>query len=864
MDPRDTKFYVGKLITGSNLYFVSGRGIDPTTGGYTADGEARSSNIYELQSKENVVLNIKLTKPGAIFYYDKNKNFIDSVSIVRSRITILDKPNNAAYFAILLKATDEVVIANIGKNYVYLVTSVKPHYKGLTKEYKKESQQQFFRESINGDITLVGNDYLYIYNYSLEDKGLFIIAYGNAVSQGSYKSRIAYSISSFTKMDVTFNSPKNSCTIKLNTDDDYTAILDGYKDKYDIVKLAPAITPIDLHKRSAIQVYVQGSNSVTYILGNTTFETQVAAADLTDVDLVTKYHFAFGVCVEEVVVPHNSAVEANYPGISGRYCGKYGVLVHENGLYKLVNASPNNPNTYNYWHIQRISDGMLVGQSKSKWKYSTTNAEHYKKEWCVLAVSINEGGASFTTNGMAIGFGDVNTEGDIAVDYIYPDSEYAYPVYCRMLTDGKFINIEPDDPFINSSTYKACAPIVLNDEISISLEKSDSPTKYGMDENGKYFVKPYNAIAGTKAPVAIGQSVWAYASIWLSASSRTENVSETHKKKYTLKHAYSIGDVIKVLLNKIAPHIKHEATGEYSQFLYGDTMPLSEISVNPFYVYITPKSNILKGDYDQAAQKGEVSLEDILAMLRDCFKCYWYLDGNKLKIEHIYYFMNGGSYNPITRASIDLTKKFDKFNGKSILYGQSAISYDKSGLIRRYEFSWMDNATELFTGQTLDVKNTYVPADTKEEVSISNFSADIDYMLLNPADVSSDGFALLCPIKQDTGRYELPIDTVSLKDENANEYMTQIQNYYASWNFLLYLYMYDIGGTMIESNTLPIITAYDTIKCMAQEISFIWPYTADTDIIKLIKTASGDGQVEELSIDIDSRVVKAKLVFSPT
>ena len=51
MDLRDTKFYVGKLITGSNLYFVSGRGIDPTTGGYTADGEARSSNIYELQSK---------------------------------------------------------------------------------------------------------------------------------------------------------------------------------------------------------------------------------------------------------------------------------------------------------------------------------------------------------------------------------------------------------------------------------------------------------------------------------------------------------------------------------------------------------------------------------------------------------------------------------------------------------------------------------------------------------------------------------------------------------------------------------------------------------------------------------------------
>lgn len=855
MDPRDTKFYVGKLITGRNLYFVSGRGIDPTTGSYTTDSEARSSNIYELQSKENVVLNLKLTKPGAIFYYDKNKNFIDSVSIVRSRITILDKPNNAAYFAILLNATDEVVIANIGKSYVYLVTSIKPHYKGLTKKYKKESQQQFFRESINGDITLVGNDYLRLYNYSLEDKGLFIIAYNYEVSSGSYKSRIAYSISSFTKMDVTFNSHKNSCSMKLTTEDDYTAILDGYKDKYDIVKLAPAITPIDLHKRAAIQVYVQGSNSVTNIFGNTVFETQVSAAEFTDVDLY-KYSFGFGVCLEEVYIPADRTIDETYHDVGGRYCGKYGELVHENGLYKLVNANPNAPDTYNYWYIQRVSDSKLIGKSKSKWKYSTTNAESYKKEWCVLAVSTNQGGSLFTDSNMEIVFEEIGTS-----TIISPDSEFAYAIYSRLLTDDDFYNrIEPNDPFANGTTYRACFPVPLRDEISISLEKSDTPTKYGLDENGKYFVKPYNA---TQLLSAIGQSVWAYASIWLSPSNKIEQLTETTKVKYTLKHAYSIGEVIKVLLNKIAPHIKHEPTKEYSQFLYGDAMPLSEISVPKFYVYITPKSNILKGDYDQAAQKGEASLEDILAMLRDCFKCYWYLDGNKLKIEHIYYFMNGGSYNPIARASIDLTEKFDKFNGKSILYGQSAISYDKSSLIRRYEFSWMDNATELFTGQTLDIMNTYIPADTKEEVSISNFSADIDYMLLNPADISSDGFALLCPIKQDTGRYELPIDTVTLKDENANEYMAQIQNYYASWNFLVYLYMYSIGGNAVKSNTLPSISAFNISKCMTQEISFIWPYTTDPDIIKLIKTTIGEGQVEELEIDVDSRVAKAKLVFSP-
>ena len=563
-------------------------------------------------------------------------------------------------------------------------------------------------------------------------------------------------------------------------------------------------------------------------------------------------------------IPADRTIDETYHDVGGRYCGKYGELVHENGLYKLVNANPNAPDTYNYWYIQRISDSKLIGKSKSKWKYSTTNAESYKKEWCVLAVSTNQGGSLFTDSNMEIVFEEIGTS-----TIISPDSEFAYPIYCRAITDAETYHgtenyeIEVDDPFISNSTYKKCFGIILDDEFSISLEKSDAPTKYGLDENGKYFVRPNKAITSERLPIAIGQSVWAYASVWLSISGRIITYESYTRKKYTLKHAYSIGEVIKVLLNKIAPHIKHEPTKEYSQFLYGDTMPLSEISVNKFYVYITPKSNILKGDYDQAAQKGELSLEDVMAMLRDCFKCYWYLDGNKLKIEHIYYFMNGGSYNTIARSSIDLTEKFDKFNGKSILYGQSAISYDKSSLIRRYEFSWMDNATELFTGQTLDITNTYIPADTKEEVSISNFSADIDYMLLNPADISSDGFALLCPIKQDTGRYELPIDTVMLKDENANEYMAQIQNYYASWNFLVYLYMYSIGGDVVKSNTLPSISAFSISKCMAQEISFIWPYTTDPDIIKLIKTTIGDGQIEELSIDVDSRVAKASLVFSP-
>ena len=68
---------------------------------------------------------------------------------------------------------------------------------------------------------------------------------------------------------------------------------------------------------------------------------------------------------------------------------------------------------------------------------------------------------------------------------------------------------------------------------------------------------------------------------------------------------------IKALLKEIDPTLQHEATAEYSRFLYDTTVPMS---MARFYVHITQKTNILKGEYDQPAQKAEVSLEDIMKM----------------------------------------------------------------------------------------------------------------------------------------------------------------------------------------------------------------------------------------------------------
>lgn len=121
-------------------------------------------------------------------------------------------------------------------------------------------------------------------------------------------------------------------------------------------------------------------------------------------------------------------------------------------------------------------------------------------------------------------------------------------------------------------------------------------------------------------------------------------------------------------MHKIDPLVKFEATAEYSRFFYeGDTstpiIPFdgSRIGYVPF---IAPKSNVLKGNYDQAAQKAEITFEQVMNMLRDCFRCYWYIDSNNhLRIEHISYFMKGLSYTSpniqldLTKSMINLTRK---------------------------------------------------------------------------------------------------------------------------------------------------------------------------------------------------------------
>lgn len=711
---------------------------------------------------------------------------------------------------------------------------VNPHYNELNKKYAKESGQEFFRISLDGKIKLFGNDYEIVHNSSLEDHMIFTIDKYNRTS-GKW---VEYYKGEFNKTDCKLDYEKKSCELKTTALDEYNDVVNKYENTYDLIKLAPAISRINLHKRSLMQVYVRGSNSISNFFGGIYWESDVNEAIDNHNDLINKYYFSYIKAGNEFYIRNASISDVN-----GVYAGTNGYWSKWNPGCTCKMELVDESSTPYRIRLYRNSDNLLLYQSEKKWGVSDPDNK-YIVRGDVKMVNVNNPDDTFII-----------------------ESPFVYHIYRRLLCDVDSVEDSegikntydlPSDDFVTDNrNYKKC--IGLTGGMFFCTSRAiDKPTRYGLNDYGQYFTNEFiPGSAGIGRPLPISRNSWANASLWYVYDSYYSLFEQRLRKQYTLRDSYSIAAAIKALLKEIDPTLQHEATAEYSRFLYDTTVPMP---MARFYVHITQKTNILKGEYDQPAQKAEVSLEDIMKMLRDCFRCYWYIEDGKFKIEHISFFMRGGSYSYNASIQLDFTKLVDQFNKKLSSYFQSEVEYDKTDLNQRYEFGWMDDVTDLFGGVTIDVKSNYVQKDKTEEINISQFSSDVDYMLFNPSSFSDDGFALLCPIKNGSS-LELPIIETRLIDENGDTYNAVIQNFYAAWAYLVRFYMYDMPASNFDCNVLGDLYANGVKMCMKHTIEF--PTEEDLDELELIKTTIGNGKIDEISVNVNTRHAKVRLLYVP-
>lgn len=944
MVPPKYNFYIGKA---DNYLTYFNSSIDNSGNyDYGATSDKYASNKVALQTNKLIFFNlISVNSYNAIFFYDKDQNFISYKSLTSTNNTVIIPPTRAKYFAVRFTTVDANFAAKRTTSFIYFTEKVEPHYKDLNKKYAKESGQEFFRISLDGKINLFGDAYEIVKQSSLESQLIFIIEKYNRKS-GKY---LEYYKGEFNKTDCKFDYDKKKCELKTTAIDEYNEVMNKYDNTYDLIKLAPEITRINLHKRSLMQVYVRGANSITNFFGGTYWEDDVNSAIDSHDDLINKYYFAYIKAGNEFCVKH-AGIEA----VNGVYAGTSGYWSQWNGYTCYMGTDT--PGVKAYIYIKRNSDNTILYQSEKQWTFLEKDNCYIGREDIVM-VNVNNSSDKFTI-----------------------ESPFVYHIYRRLLCDVDTVedsegvkntyNLPSDDFVTDNRNYKKC--IGLRGGMFFCTSRAvDEPTKYGLNDYNQYFTNqfiPSSASIGRALP--INKNSWANASLWYVYDSFYEYFEERLRKQYTLKDSYSIGAAIKAILKKIDPTISHEPTAEYSQFLYGNDNPLG---LAKFYVCITQKTNILKGNYDQPAQKAEISLEELMKMLRDCFRCYWYIENNKFKIEHIYFFMNGGSYSSQSSYQLDFTALTDQFNKKLSSYFQSEVEFEKSDLNQRYEFGWMDDVTDLFGGVAIDVKSQYIQKDKTEEINIGQFSSDVDFMLFNPSNFSDDGFALLCPIipnlartsevtynkyishrgaisnisdwnmitakvnpgsvlriyspnyiaesigalgyssqkvtsgqvsyvdmqnlpsdengykvfniplgieyiyiniKTSSGDFthsmklyvdnmlQLPIITVeNLIDENGDTYKAVAQNWYASWIYLQNLYMYDMPAQNIESNVVGTLYARDVKKCMKHTIEF--PSEEDLDELELVKTAFGNGKIDEMSFNINTRQAKVNLLYRP-
>jgi hypothetical protein len=857
-------FYVGFHKYG--FIVNSGYDINKDTGDYYVNENIIASNTIDVKKQCNYIYFDAIQGQASsfyncgLYYYDKDNNYIGYYTY-NQRLnsgnigdavghSIVKIPDNTAYIAYTYAKDDNDFKESINntKSPIYELKLITLHYKELSKKYAKENGQEFFRESLDGKLNVFGDDYEFINGFSLEDSGAFII---EKYDENSIKPR-RYSVyykGEFNKTDCKFDRSKKLCELKTTAIDNYTNVLNNYENTYDLIKLAPEIEKINMSIRPLIQIYVRGASSISNFLGGTYWEVDTNEVVDDHSKLVNDLHFSFIRSCNEMHVHGSSII-----GLEGTYAGTSNNYICESGYYSIYADISESFLGFARVYIKRISDGKIMFKSENdiKISYAGSTSEISNDR---LYIPPDTGDIKMIP--VAEGLSENPVISNI----------FAYILYRRILLNADSIEDSegikstydiPINDISDSSNYKKCIGLSGYAFIYCKAIYSSVPTRYGLNDHGQYFTNKFiPSSTGIGRPIPICRSQWVNASIWYVYDTQYYALEEKLRSNIVLKDSYSIASVIKVLLNKIDSSIKHEATPEYSRFLYDENVP---INMNRFYVYITQKTNILKGQYDQPAQKAEISFSDVMKMLRDCFRCYWYIENNKLKIEHISFFMKGGSYLNSSAIQLDATKLTDQFNKKSVSYFQSEIEYDKSELNSRYEFGWMDNAAEAFGGITIDVNSNYVQKDKNEEINISRFSSDVDYMLLNPSDFSEDGFALLCPVKSNSV-YTLPIVESTLVDEDNNNYKIVAQNWYASWPYLLRFYMYDMPAHNIECNALDSLTVSGIKLCMEHSIEI--PIKEDLDVKKLIKTTIGNGKIDEYSVNVDTRMAKIKLVYQP-
>ena len=831
-----------RVTSGANIVnprgFIQGAYIG-TDGVVTLDSTKAYSELIEVTATQIYQSHVSVgTTFYRITYYNNNKRYLSEVTIPTAVFTI---PASAYYMRIsaVSESSGEDMYSvgmtlGSGSAFVDYFTSriVNPIYKSLNREYGLEANSQYYREKLNGNMKFLRDDYDYISTIAFDTKLLLLIEDLDDV----FLDYNAF----FYKTDCKFNDDDKSIEVTTKVDDLYYDILGGYDKTFNLVELAPQLQEITVRRRPVIQVYVAGDNTITNILGGTSWEQEIQIdPEFDDSELTGTYHF--------YNAKNLRTIPADYaPSLSTDVTGDYdGSLVNLNGLYKIVSELNVQLPFYvtTRYKLQRVSDSVTL--------YQTPYTD-------IANPSIN-----------FLLFSGVGGE---TGEFYFSE----YRIYVRYYTDLLNVRgtdtyeVPVDDIIANNSNYKRVVGYNITDFFMYD-EFVTYPTKFGRvpdgtPNTGEYYKEYLVSVAsGVSNPLPISHSNWKAVGLWFFNNTDIRYTEFIDGQDFILRDTYPLSGVIQALLTAVGSEVTFKNTTDYSEFLYATTNPLggftfldfdggsllSDYAGNLDY-FITQKSNIISSNYTNAAQKAEASLNMILKMLKDTLKLYWHIDGGKLRVEHIKYYQNGGSYTAPVIGK-DLTNLIQPRNNKNWSYLTNKWEYDKVNMPERFEFGWMDDVSKPFDGNNIQILSEFVQKGNVEDLRVGGFTTDIDFVQATPQEISKDGFCLISTVLKD-GIYRVPFIEM---DIGSNQEVV-MQN-----GFLSYLYLhpkyfiYDLPADKVNINNTDMVLYDNNTRQKKQEVTY--PAGESIDPYKLVKTNLGDGIVSKLSVNMESNIVKATI-----
>ena len=725
------------------------------------------------------------------------------------------------------------LIIKLKINGVYTQEDVHPVFGDDIKiNISREENQIFRREKIEGTFKFVNKDFDLIYECSIFTKFTLEI----------YREDVFVGSAGFIRTDCEFNLDDKICSVKLTTKDIYEKILNGYDNKYNLVKLAPQRESVTMTKRAVLQFYVRGENVVTNVVGGVHYEQSCKevydAKALGDI-----YHFGGYLPLSYIYI--NKVIDATAPSdVLGRYFIDNSIAGGAAIIY--INSSNSN------YRIQ-------LTYVASEWVLLLIDSSTNKTLASANVPNVQSGSQAitFTKSGSSGGdyaSGIYNSDGDLYCRVLLPkqfDNSY------QRSMDDDITDYDSNYPYVGGVSLDRFAP-----KMKMVVDKSVTPTEWGIDSEGTYFQYPILTASQQEngsSPIPIGQSHWERMSSWLLSDDDVNNLVDDFDDTFVLKDSYPIWSAIAVLLKEIDDTITFEGTQDYSMFLYSGAM--QELYSYDFLgcrnaLHITPISNIKKTFYEQAAQRGEISLKQIFDMLRNVYNCYWFIDSEKrLRIEHIVYFKNGNSYtSEKPTPSIDVTIKKNLPTWESWGFAQNTVEYETNKCPARYEFKWGDKCTYPFVGEPIDVKDIYLDASQKESVGIENFLADIDYIVSNPSGVSDDLFAVF-----EVNKSTKKVDILDVRLNDASP-KYKIQNPYLSMIVAeRFYYPFDLSGWKASAGQYE-LDVYKTKGIKKQTLSC--PLTlAEMRSIGVIRTELGNGTIDKLEAEINTLYAKNTIYY---